>query len=471
MATVEKQVKSSGGRNRVVLLALGALLASGCEGNGTPWPPPGLGGTEETEQTDNRTDATDESTDDGGTTGQGTDTDGVGTDAGVPEPPPGPFGLSFESVTLPSSVDLVTDFAFLPAAGELLAASLDGTLHHLVLDGDDAERVVTFELPDVYYERDCGLISLALDPDFEDNGFVYVGYCVDIRGSGVFRFQYDEGDPVASVDSLTEVIVVSAPPTADPADERPWHNVGALSFDRAGNLWVPFGDKVRRSGAQDTDSALGSLIRVVPNRDPEGSGYDVPEDNPFARGGGFDAIYAWGLRSPWRGLLDTQGRYWVGDVGAVDYDEIDVIVAPGENMGWPDYEGPCAEDCGDYINPVTGWDRALDHPYMLDDSDVNPLQARVPYVGIAYEPTQDRYQGHLNHRVLFGDFCTGYVRAGQLDDSRELTYDEPVGHIDNPAAWRQGADGYVYVMTYGRCQTDVQNSTDSETELFRVVLD
>ncbi len=466
-----------------------AGLAAGCESSGKPWPPGS--GRSETESTDSEvTDATDTGDTDSASTEEtdseftDTATDGAelpsddagtgdaGGPVGVPEPPPGPFELSFDALSLPASIDQVTDFVFLREGNEMLATSLDGTLHHLVLDGDGVEWLSSYDLPDVFYQRDCGLISLALDPDFDDNGYVYVGYCVDVQGSGVFRMTYDPDDRTATVDSLKEVIVVSATPRADPADERPWHNVGSLTFDESGALWVPFGDKLRGSVAQDPRNALGSLLRIIPNREPDGSGYDVPEDNPFADGQeGFDAVYSWGLRSPWRGLIDGRGRFWVGDVGATDYDEIDVVDGPGVNMGWPVHEGPCSEDCERYVNPITGWDRELDHPYMLDDPDVNPLQARVPYVAIAYEPLKDRYRGHLNQRVLFGDYCTGYVRAGQIDDSLELTYDEHVGHIDNPAAWRQGPDGYIYVMTYGRCQTDVQNFTDSKTEIFRVVLD
>ena len=74
----------------------------------------------------------------------------------------------------------------------------------------------------------------------------------------------------------------------------------------------------------------------------------------------------------------------------------------------------------------------------------------------------------LTGKVLFGDYCLGYVRAAEADDQGRLTSDEHVGHLDTPSAWRQGPDGYIYVSTFGACQTDRQNATDSQSVFYRV---
>jgi glucose/arabinose dehydrogenase len=146
---------------------------------------------------------------------------------------------------------------------------------------------------------------------------------------------------------------------------------------------VAFGDKVQFGVATDTSNNLGSLLRIEPNREPDSGGWEPHPEDPFIDGEeSSSAIHATGLRSPWRGLLDQKGRFWFGDVGGDRYEEINVVTQPGQDMGWPLLEGEC--NCARKTDPVTGWDRDLDHPYLLDDEDAVPLLARVAYVGIEY---------------------------------------------------------------------------------------
>src|SRR3970282_2174488 len=53
-------------------------------------------------------------------------------------------------------------------------------------------------------------------------------------------------------------------------------------------------------------------------------------------------IWAWGFRNPWRFWFDGEtGNLWVGDVGEVTFEEIDVIpqTGGGKHYGWPWREG------------------------------------------------------------------------------------------------------------------------------------
>ncbi|MGH9441059.1 MAG: PQQ-dependent sugar dehydrogenase, partial [Thermoanaerobaculia bacterium] len=75
-------------------------------------------------------------------------------------------------------------------------------------------------------------------------------------------------------------------------------------------------------------------------------------------------IWAWGFRNPWRFWFDPKTKnLWVGDVGEVTYEEIDVIPpsGKGKHYGWPWREGgkghptsTCREitpDAGDCVDP------------------------------------------------------------------------------------------------------------------------
>ena len=71
----------------------------------------------------------------------------------------------------------------------------------------------------------------------------------------------------------------------------------------------------------------------------------MPTDNPFYDGGGpnYDAIWALGLRNPFRIHYDAPtGRLFIGEVGgkltSTATEELN-IGAPGANYGWPNVEG------------------------------------------------------------------------------------------------------------------------------------
>src|SRR6185436_20286661 len=72
------------------------------------------------------------------------------------------------------------------------------------------------------------------------------------------------------------------------------------------------------------------------------------------RGGAADFVFAYGLRNPFRITIQPDtGLLWVGDVGQVTWEEIDVVRA-GDDLGWPQCEGfePTATCPGGSVPPV-----------------------------------------------------------------------------------------------------------------------
>lgn len=378
-------------------------------------------------------------------------------------------GLQFQPIEIDAPVVRATGIAFLPGSSDFLLMSKDGDVSHYAFRGDGAERLGGFVLPDVYTSSDCGAISMTFDPDFSRNRLLYVGLCKSRYWSAIFRLELGaDFDYDAVVGTMAEVIEVGHPEAANP-----WHNVGSIGFDPQGNLWAVFGDKTVPDSAQDLASNLGSIIRIVPDRSPGGSGYVAAEDNPFY--GDPDRswdIWAYGLRSPWKALRDDKGRFWIGDVGSDDFEEVNVVSAAEQNLGWPLHEGLCERrDCSAVVDPVTTWPHGA-HAYIEDDEDVEPVNARVAWVGAAYEDRgTDRYEGLLTHRVLFGDSCLGYVRAMELDDGGNVVFDEHLAHLVAPTSWAQGPDGYLYVVTYGGCGSgSIDNENPPRVEMWRAVL-
>ncbi|MBX2979021.1 MAG: PQQ-dependent sugar dehydrogenase [Flavobacteriales bacterium] len=203
-----------------------------------------------------------------------------------------------------------------------------------------------------------GLLGMAFDPDYANNGFFYVYYTTG-SGAGssrVSRFSVSSDPNVADASSESIIYTLSQPYTN--------HNGGDLTFGPDGYLYIGFGDGGSagdpQNYAQNMNSALGKMVRIDVNG---GSPYAVPADNPFVGTAGvLPEIWASGLRNPWRFGFDAlTGDLWIGDVGQNAWEEVDFWPAgdnSGPDFGWRCYEGLVTfntNGCGpaaDYVPPV-----------------------------------------------------------------------------------------------------------------------
>ena len=373
--------------------------------------------------------------------------------------------VDFEEVALDGQPTFITDFAFYPdGSNDFLALSKDGQLRRYTLEEETARLAGSWAVAGVHDEGDCGAVSLAFEPDLAEGPYLYVGTCVSNSGSQILRLDLDAALGVVEGSEVSVLYV------GHEAAARPWHNIGSIGFEPGGVMWALFGDKAQRGAARDPETNLGKLLRIIPNRTAELGGYTPAPDNPELPGSTNRDAYALGLRSPFRGTRDSQGFYWIGDVGGDLFEEVNVAFAPGMDFGWADFEGPC-QDCSDTASPVLYWPQTPDAGYVLDDPDSETTSARVAWAGpevLAHDP--DRYRGELAGSVLFGDYCAGFVRHGKVDASGALTLDAPLGHLNNAAAFRQHSDGFVYGVTFGRCEVAKDNAADEPfSRLFRMV--
>lgn len=362
-----------------------------------------------------------------------------------------PTHIGFEPLPLEGGdFPILTDFVFLPGGEEFLALNRTGKVGRFRLEEQRAVLLDSFQIPAVFTEGDCAASSIALDSNFSINKIFYVGYCIDTQYNVIKRYVMSETDFASSLFTATNILAAG-----DPKADIPQHAIGTIQFGPDGAMWANIGERRRDGNAQDLTNELGKVIRFVPLKQPQASGFELVQGNAFpddpARSG---LIYAYGLRNPWRGIFDTAGRYWVADVGSTSYEEINMITKRGQNFGWPIAEGPICRSgsCASFVRPVRTWDTSPTHPFILED----PLakagsQFRTAWVGIAYRPpAKDPYKGLLTNAVLYGDFYIGFVRAISVDAKGEVVSDRHVGHLELPTAWRQGKDGYIYAATMFR---------------------
>ncbi|MEM7135955.1 MAG: PQQ-dependent sugar dehydrogenase [Myxococcota bacterium] len=393
------------------------------------------------------------------------------------EIPPAVLQVEFEEVPFETSIEYVTDMAFVPdGSGEFVAIGLSGEFEVARMSADPEEGaapLLSGRFTDVFTEFDAGMLGLALHPDFVDNDLFYIATNIARDHVQVRRYTLDRGSFERTRNS--EVIIIDLPTPGSPR----WHNISSLGFDDDGVMWLLVGDRGLFDPAQDPTGILGSLIRIVPSTEEGVGGFTTPADAPLYAPGADPSVHSIGVRSPWKGRYH-EGRWYYGDVGLDTFEEINVIGAPGTNLGWPVVEGLCADDvfdsnpdCELYTDPEIAYGRSTSEPFVRDDFDANPTNLRSVYVGWIYQPVaDDPYAGLWNDVMVFGDAFLGFIRAASLDD---LGASWHLGHLDLPTAWGQGPDGFVYVTSYMQAPPDPLEPKGAEAQgesaLYRVVLD
>lgn len=246
--------------------------------------------------------------------------------------------------------------------------------------------------------RDFGLLGFAVDPDFANNGHVYLSYVVDYHhlahfgtpayNPGVDEYFHDTiarvtrytctaGDDYHSVDYNSRLVLIGESMTTGIPILHQSHGIGTLVFGEDGSLIVGAGDgasyqttdtggdmagssntglddgiivakeDVGAYRAQLVDSHNGKMLRIDP-----GTG-DGLSDNPYfaslAPRAPRSRVWALGFRNPFRFTLRPgsgaargaahPGTLYIGDVGYNSWEELDVCTDGGQNFGWPKYEG------------------------------------------------------------------------------------------------------------------------------------
>ncbi len=216
----------------------------------------------------------------------------------------------------------------------LFVAEQEGLVTVLQPDGSDAATLLDIrELVDADIGE--GLLSVSLDPAFEDNGHLWAYYYAAGGPRTILaRFEVVDGRG----DLETEVVVLDL---AQPGANQ---NGGAIRFGPDGMLYLSLGDGSASfdpfDNGQDLTTLLGTIVRLDVSSTDAASPYVVPPDNPFlATAGARPEIWAFGLRNPWRMAFDSEsGELWGGDVMVSDAEEINRYEAGG-NYGWSIREG------------------------------------------------------------------------------------------------------------------------------------
>ncbi|GAB3894810.1 hypothetical protein GCM10029964_073810 [Kibdelosporangium lantanae] len=248
---------------------------------------------------------------------------------------------------------------------------------------------------DELVKNEEGLLGIVPDPNFAQNGWLYVYWMphdsIDrVKQVGyrtISRLTYDKN--AQTIDQATRKDLLQWPVQIHSC----CHAGGGMAFDAKGNLYVGSGDNNSSQGAgagysgnnwtqefqgisfQDarrtagnTNDLAGKIIRIHPEADGT---YTIPEGNLFPPGTekARPEIYVMGVRNIARLAIDPVHQWltagWVGpdapspdpELGPAKYETATIITSAG-NQGWPYCMGnrqPYRDRSNTDASVLTGW--------------------------------------------------------------------------------------------------------------------
>ncbi len=322
--------------------------------------------------------------------------------------------------------------AFLPD-GRWLITERRGTLR-IVENGKLTEKPVA-GLPAIVEHGQGGLLDIALHPKYAENGWIYWTYNAGTPGQ--YGTELARGKLGGSRDEprMTDVQVLFRMNPKYPAN---YHFGSRIVFDRAGYLYVTFGDrgdgtdKGYQQNAQRLDTHAGKSIRL----------YDdgrVPADNPFVKTpGAKPEIFTLGNRNMQGAALHPEtGKVWAHEHGPQGGDEINILTS-GTNYGWPVITYGANYGSGSKIGEGTAKE-GMAQPLLHWTPSIAP-SGMMFYSGKKF----DKWKGNLFVGALAGQMVVRITLDGEKISAQERLFENKLGRIRDV---REGPDGLIYLLT------------------------
>ncbi|MDX1589018.1 MAG: PQQ-dependent sugar dehydrogenase [Oleiphilaceae bacterium] len=384
---------------------------------------------------------------------------------------------SLDHETVLSDLSDPWDMAFLPdgtlffteKCHGLSVRLSDGSVNKL-LGMKDTEGYAS-QAKDLFCEGQGGMMGIAIDPEFDDNRYLYVYSTSDKKAPGTNRLmRFKVNKDLTDVSKRKDL--VKNVPYKDKATDQPFggpgaHNGGRVSFGPDGYLYLTTGDNHAAEIPQSPKKLGGKVLRMD-RKGKAAKGNNPPE--------GFDPrIYTYGHRNV-QGLAfhPETGQPIVSEHGPWHSDEITALEAGG-NGGWdprPNMagRGDCPDGyCGYEPNQMEGMDPEERSQYMpMTDLDTYPdamkpawnnnqLSQGMSDVTFLEGEQWGAWEGRLAVGFLgigFGDTPVGQ-RIDLIDIAKDGSSVHDVMEMPLPMgsgrfrALVQGPDGHLYAAVDG----------------------
>ncbi|MDC6352195.1 PQQ-dependent sugar dehydrogenase [Zeaxanthinibacter sp. PT1] len=330
----------------------------------------------------------------------------------------------FDAELLVDGLQIPWGLTFLPD-GAMLITEKSGELIHF----KEGKKTSITNVPPVYNRGQGGLLDVALHPDYEKNGWIYLSFASEEGAekggnTAIVRAKLDNM-ALTNIEKLYK---------ATPNTTKGQHFGSRFAFDEEGYLYFSIGERGDRdTNPQDLTRDGGKIYRI----------YDdgrIPEDNPFVgQEDAKEAAFTYGNRNPQGMTVHPQtGAIWIHEHGPRGGDEINII-EKGNNYGWPvitygiNYSG----------TPIT------DKTEM--EGMTQPIHYWVPSIapsGMTFVTT-DTYPGWKGS-LLVGSLAFQYLERLSLDGTTVTDREKLLEDIGRVRDVVEGPDGLIYVAVEGK---------------------
>ncbi len=323
--------------------------------------------------------------------------------------------------------------AFLPD-GRKLVTEKSGKLRFITADGK-LDPVEIKGLPETIDHGQGGLMEVALHPDFEKNGWVYLGL-----SDGTREKRENGRDDVKCTTAIVRGKIKDHQWTDQEWIYRPdpkfrsgagVHFGTRFVFDQ-GYIYFVIGERGGMMEVQDLKRPNGKIHRLHDDG-------RVPADNPFVNTpDAIPGIWSYGHRNPQGLAMDPRdGALYDTEHGPRGGDELNLIL-PGKNYGWPvitygmNYDG----------TPMVG--------ITEKEGMEQPITFWVPSIAVCgldfYNADKfPKWKGDL----LAGALAQQEVRRIRLVDKKVVSQEIILKNIGRVRDVATGPDGLIYVILNG----------------------
>jgi glucose/arabinose dehydrogenase len=337
-----------------------------------------------------------------------------------------PFAISTEKMKI--KVDtLYTDFenpwgmTWLPD-GRMLVTERKGEI--LIFENDAYTGEKISNMPTVKEVNQAGLLDIALHPNYESNGWLYLSYSREEGDGEVLVISRAKLNGNALTD-LEEIFVNG------PTWKGGRHFGNRIIFDNDGYLYFSNGDKGSRpQNAQELNNDHGKIHRI----NDDGS---IPSDNPFVDKDGANAsIWTYGNRNPQGMIYDSENdRIWSVEHGPKGGDELNLI-KKGKNYGWPE------------VTYGIDYDGSIISEETQKEGVEDPVTYWVPSIATCGMTlvTSDKYPAWKGN-ILVAGLAGQQIARVELDGTEYVTEETLLQDIGRVRQVSQSPDGYIYAVT------------------------
>ncbi len=286
--------------------------------------------------------------------------------------------------------------------------------------------------PEVLHEGQGGLLDVAVDPEYENNGWIYLAYShVPENASTGNRPPAMTRIVRGKIENNTwssQQVLFEAP---DETYQTTRHHYGSrIVFDPDGYLYFAVGDRGAGSQAQDPSLPNGKVHRIY----KDGT---IPKNNPFVSDkDAMHTVYSLGNRNiQGMAIHPETGELWATEHGPMGGDELNLIEA-GNNYGW------------ETITYGLNYNGTVISEHTHKPGMEQPILYWTPSIAVC---GLDFYRGDLfekwENRLLVGALKYEEVRLLNIEDERVMHQEVILKGAGRVRDVSTGPDGAIYVVT------------------------